>query len=218
MATIVNGTPSAPAADLAATTGPMPAVTKSSAKPPAAQASKNGEPGRKASASAADGAQRYVCIPSDLLLTPIPIPFPCSLHSSTVRRRGLQMAIESPAMVSARAPGDWSPGNHRASPTRLTSNTQMSLASLENSFPRPFTHSFPRPKTDGNRASRRSVPPKAWQSGMNPITHRSNNVGQQNGAGQQAKSGQRATGHQDANASEKLVHERLLYLLGNFMV
>lgn len=67
---------------------------------------------------------------------------------------------------------------------------------------------------------RRNVPQKAWTSGMNPITQRSTTSAQQNGVGSQAKNNAHAhkvATNQEANM-EKLANDRLVYLLGNFMV
>ena len=65
---------------------------------------------------------------------------------------------------------------------------------------------------------RRNVPQKAWTSGMNPITQRSTTSGQQNGVGSQAKNNAQKTATNQEASTEKLANERLLYLVGNFMV
>ena len=65
---------------------------------------------------------------------------------------------------------------------------------------------------------RRNATPKAWTSGMNPITQRSTTSGQQNGIGSQAKNvTHKATINSEGNM-EKLANERLMYLLMNLMV
>lgn len=65
---------------------------------------------------------------------------------------------------------------------------------------------------------RRNATPKAWTSGMNPITQRSTISGQQNGIGSQAKNAtHKATINLEGNM-EKLTNERLMYLMVNFMV
>ena len=65
---------------------------------------------------------------------------------------------------------------------------------------------------------RRNATPKAWTSGMNPITQRSTISGQQNGIGSQAKNAShKATINSEGN-TEKLANDRLMYLLVNFMV
>lgn len=65
---------------------------------------------------------------------------------------------------------------------------------------------------------RRNVTPKAWTSGMNPITQRSTISGHQNGIGPQAKNAtHKATISSEGNI-EKLANERLMYLMVNFMV
>lgn len=53
---------------------------------------------------------------------------------------------------------------------------------------------------------------------MNPITQRSTTSGQQNGVGPQAKNNaHKVAVNQEANM-EKLAHEKLVYLMANFMV
>lgn len=67
--------------------------------------------------------------------------------------------------------------------------------------------------------NRRNAPQKAWTSGMNPITQRSNTPTQQNGVGLQAKATtQKPPNHQESATPERHANDRLLYLLGNFMV
>ena len=54
---------------------------------------------------------------------------------------------------------------------------------------------------------------------MNPITQRSNTPTQQNGVGLPAKATtQKPPNHQESITPEKHANDRLLYLLGNFMV
>ena len=54
---------------------------------------------------------------------------------------------------------------------------------------------------------------------MNPITQRSTTPAQQNGGGSQTKpTSQKATINQEMNASDRNANDRLVYLLGNFMV
>jgi len=54
---------------------------------------------------------------------------------------------------------------------------------------------------------------------MNPITQRSTTPAQQNGAGPHTKPTlQQTTVTQDMNASDRHANDRLLFLLGNFMV
>ncbi len=65
---------------------------------------------------------------------------------------------------------------------------------------------------------RRSAPQKAWTSGMNPITQRSNTPNQQNGGALQAKVAQKPTNNEESNTPEKHANDRLMYLFGNFMV
>lgn len=67
--------------------------------------------------------------------------------------------------------------------------------------------------------SRRSMPQKAWTSGMNPITQRSNTPAQQNGVGNRIKTGpSKTTGNQETTTPEKYANDRLLLLLANMMV
>lgn len=65
---------------------------------------------------------------------------------------------------------------------------------------------------------RRHVTPKAWTSGMNPITQRSTTSGQQNGIGSQTKNAAHKAAINSEVNMEKLANERLMYLLVNFMV
>ena len=65
---------------------------------------------------------------------------------------------------------------------------------------------------------RRNATPKAWTSGMNPITQRSTISGQQNGIGSQAKNATHKATTNSEGSMEKLANERLMYLLVNFMV
>ena len=65
---------------------------------------------------------------------------------------------------------------------------------------------------------RRNGPQKAWTSGMNPITQRSTNTGQQNGVGSQAKNNAHKVSTSQETGVEKLANERLMYLIANFMV
>lgn len=66
---------------------------------------------------------------------------------------------------------------------------------------------------------RRPTPQKAWTSGMNPITQRSTTPAQQNCAGSQGKvTTQKFASVQETSTPEKHANDRLLYLLGNFMV
>ncbi len=66
---------------------------------------------------------------------------------------------------------------------------------------------------------RRNPPQKAWTSGMNPITQRSTTPAQQNGAAAQTKPAlPKTTTNQDMNASDRHANDRLLFLLGNFIV
>lgn len=67
-------------------------------------------------------------------------------------------------------------------------------------------------------STRRNVPQKAW-TGMNPITQRSSTPGQQNGAGPQSKSNtQKTSMNVDPRYMDQYTQERMLHLLGNFMV
>ena len=61
--------------------------------------------------------------------------------------------------------------------------------------------------------------PKAWTSGRNPITQRSNTPGQSNGAGPQPQSTGKPSAAQEINPASKLVnHDRLLWLMTTSMV
>ena len=53
---------------------------------------------------------------------------------------------------------------------------------------------------------------------MNPITQRSTTSGQQNGVGSQVKNNTHKGAMNQESNTEKLANERLVYLLGNFMV
>ena len=65
---------------------------------------------------------------------------------------------------------------------------------------------------------RRNGPQKAWGSGVNPITQRSTNSGQQNGVGSQAKHNAHKVATSQETGVEKVANERLLYLMANLMV
>ncbi|KAG8528108.1 uncharacterized protein KY384_007024 [Bacidia gigantensis] len=81
-------------------------------------------------------------------------------------------------------------------------------------------------KADGSRkqgsvmndaTQKRAPAQKAWQSGMNPITQRSNTPTQQNGAVVQNKSGYRLD-ESEGGSAEKISHDRLLHLFANAIV
>ncbi|KAI4164474.1 MAG: hypothetical protein LQ342_001787 [Letrouitia transgressa] len=64
---------------------------------------------------------------------------------------------------------------------------------------------------------KKTAPQRAW-SGMNPITQRSTTPGQQNGSISQPRPGAQKTAvSQESNSADRQTHDRLLYLLGNFM-
>ena len=65
MATIVNGTPVAPASDITSPTGAMPGGVKQSAKGAPNAGGKNSDAGRKQSGNVSDGVQRYELISWD---------------------------------------------------------------------------------------------------------------------------------------------------------
>ena len=53
---------------------------------------------------------------------------------------------------------------------------------------------------------------------MNPITQRSTTSSQQNGVVHQAKNNAHKAANNQEASMEKLAHERLLYLMANFLV
>lgn len=66
---------------------------------------------------------------------------------------------------------------------------------------------------------RKSGPPKAWQSGMNPITQRSTIPPPQNGNVSQPKAGsQKPHASMELGSADKHAHDRLVFLMANFMV
>lgn len=66
---------------------------------------------------------------------------------------------------------------------------------------------------------RRNPTSKAWTSGMNPITQRSNTPGQSNGAGSQTQSTSKASTNQELNPASKAAnHERFLWLTATSLV
>ncbi|MCJ1370049.1 hypothetical protein MMC20_001261, partial [Loxospora ochrophaea] len=67
--------------------------------------------------------------------------------------------------------------------------------------------------SDGSQ--RRNNPQKAWTTGMNPITQRSHGPSQQNGTSKATL--QKANASQETNTADQHAHDRLLFLLGNFM-
>ncbi|MCJ1482479.1 hypothetical protein MMC06_002644 [Schaereria dolodes] len=69
----------------------------------------------------------------------------------------------------------------------------------------------------GESTQRRNPPQKAWQSGMNPITQRSNTP-QPNGAGNLTRSVSQKDGNlQETSTPDRHSDDRLLYILGSFM-
>ncbi|KAL8775681.1 MAG: hypothetical protein Q9209_000177 [Squamulea sp. 1 TL-2023] len=72
------------------------------------------------------------------------------------------------------------------------------------------------PSNDANQ--RKPVSQKAWQSGMNPITQRSTMPAAQNGNISQPKaSSQKAGANMELGNADKHAHDRLVFLLANFM-
>lgn len=66
---------------------------------------------------------------------------------------------------------------------------------------------------------RKPAPQKAWTSGMNPITQRSTTPAQQNGVGSQARAvSLKSTSNQETGTYDRHSNDRLLFILGNFMV
>lgn len=65
-----------------------------------------------------------------------------------------------------------------------------------------------------NEGTQRKPPQKAWQSGMNPITQRSNTPASQNGGISQTKQGsQKPSSGMDVGSADKHAHDRLLFLM-----
>ncbi|KAK4695651.1 hypothetical protein P7C71_g2136, partial [Lecanoromycetidae sp. Uapishka_2] len=68
--------------------------------------------------------------------------------------------------------------------------------------------------TTSDAPQRYNAAPKAWTSGKNPITQRSNTPGQSNGAGPQPQSTSKASTTQELNSPSKLAnHDRFLWLM-----
>ncbi|KAL9131788.1 MAG: hypothetical protein Q9217_000393 [Psora testacea] len=95
------------------------------------------------------------------------------------------------------------PGTGKQQPKNLLTGNKVDGSRKQSSTP-----------NDGNQ--RRAPTQKAWTSGMNPITQRSNTPGQQNGTITQCKPGQKSDG-KDSNNGDRSAHERLLCLLANYM-
>ncbi|KAL9591965.1 MAG: hypothetical protein Q9179_007194 [Wetmoreana sp. 5 TL-2023] len=69
---------------------------------------------------------------------------------------------------------------------------------------------------DGSQ--RKTVPQKAWQSGMNPITQRSTTPASQNGNISQPKAApQKAVPNMEVGNADKHAHDRLLFLVTHFL-
>ncbi|KAL8728979.1 MAG: hypothetical protein Q9166_005074 [cf. Caloplaca sp. 2 TL-2023] len=72
------------------------------------------------------------------------------------------------------------------------------------------------PPNNGNQ--RKPVPPTAWKSGMNPITQRSTLPAGQNGNISQPKaSSQKPATNMEMGNADKHAHDRLVFLMANFM-